>query len=372
MKVLMLSIDATISDRNSQSYKRIKQQAGLVDGLVVFVLKKGKEYRIYDGNLSVWSSPLPGRVFSTIWAYNKARDIVKEKGIEVITAQDPFFVGTLARKLAKKFNIGYEIQVHGDFFSNPYWRKESLLNKLVFNMGLKNVKKANSVRVVSGRVKNDLIERGINENKIIKVPIFVDWRKIKNSEASFVLKEKYPQFKFIALSLGRLEDVKHIDLLVRVWKDVVVKNPEAGLIIVGEGRQKNELEQWVKQQGLEKNIIIEPLTKDPVSYFKGADCFVLTSWYEGWGRTIIESLAANCPVIMTDVGCAGEVVKHDENGLVIPVNDKSALGRALDLIAHDNDLRQRLISNTEKYLIELPDLDETMRLYVISWEKAKK
>lgn len=366
----MLSIDATIADRESQSYKRIQQQAGLVEELVVFIVKKGKEYRIKDGNLSIWSSPFLGKVFSMIWAYNKARDIIKEKNIEVITAQDPFFLGSLVRILANSFKIGYEIQIHGDFFSNDFWRNEIWFNKLLLNLGLRNLKNAGSVRVVSERVKNDLIRRGVSEERIIKIPIFVDWQKIANSGASFNLKEKYPQFKFIALSLGRLEKVKNIDLLLWAWRDFLENNPSAGLIIVGDGAEEAILKQLANDINLIDSVIFEPATKDVVSYYRGADCFVLTSYYEGWGRTIVEAMACGCPIIMTDVGCAGELVKDGESGVIVERN-KEALSDALNHFM-DGKRNDEFVQNAYKSLELLPDKEKTKELYLRSWKKAKR
>ena len=62
---------------------------------------------------------------------------------------------------------------------------------------------------------------------------------------------------------------------------------------------------------------MEPWTDDPFSYYKTADLFLLTSNYEGYGMAVVEAMAAGCPVIMTDVGLAGEVLIDKKDGLVV-------------------------------------------------------
>jgi len=260
--------------------------------------------------------------------------------------------------------------LHGDCFSNEFWKKEEWINKFLFNIGLKNLKIAGSIRTVSNRIKKDLIAQGIGEEKITNVPINVPWQSLANQVPGFSLKEKYPQFDYIALSLGRLEKVKNINLILQAWQKLLNDNPKVGLVIVGSGSEEANLRQIVNDLNIQDNVIFEPATKDVVSYYRGADCFVLSSYYEGWGRTVVEAIACDCPVIMTDVGCAGELVKDGESGVVIERN-KESLAKALNyFIKSSKD--DEMAENARKLLETLPNNEKTKELYLESWKKTIK
>ena len=371
MKILMLSIDNSICDTSSTSYKRMKALSALVDKLDIVVLKNASEEKIENENLRIFSSPHSQKFHTYFWAKKICREKCEKEKYDVVTSQDPFHLGKLALRLGKDFGAGVELQLHGDFFSNEYWQKEKPLNKLLIGTGLKNLKKADAIRVVSRRIRDDLIIRGIEAERIYTVPIFVDWQFLQKKDPKFSLKEKYPQFEFIALSLGRLEWVKNIDFLIQAWAEHVKNSKNDGLIIVGDGSEKESLIKLIEELGIKDNVIFEPATDDVASYYRGADCFILTSRYEGWGRTVVESLACECPIIMTDVGCAGEVVRNGENGIVVPVEDRSALVEAINKIKRP-EIRKAFQEKSNEYLEKLPSAEETQNLYLESWKKAEK
>jgi len=78
---------------------------------------------------------------------------------------------------------------------------------------------------------------------------------------------------------------------------------------------------------------------------------------------VAEALSAGCPVVMTDVGCAGEIVRHNENGLIAPVGNHGALVR---IVSH-------YISSGVHLEARLPSLltkDEYLARYLKSWQDA--
>ena len=108
---------------------------------------------------------------------------------------------------------------------------------------------------------------------------------------------------------SRLEPEKNIDLAIRAWTHVIQKSPDTGLIIVGRGSLTHHLHMLVNRLGLQSKVIFEPWIDMPtlISYYKTADIFLNTSFYEGYGLTLVEAHAAGCRIISTDVGVAREV-----------------------------------------------------------------
>ncbi|MBI4709148.1 MAG: glycosyltransferase family 4 protein [Candidatus Portnoybacteria bacterium] len=119
---------------------------------------------------------------------------------------------------------------------------------------------------------------------------------------------------------------------------------------------------------LSSNVFIEPRRNDLASYYKSADLFLLTSNYEGWGLVVAEAMAGGCPIVMTDVGCAGELVKDGENGLIVKVGDKTVIAAAVEsLIENPEKLRAIKQNNLEKAKA-FRTKEEYLNRYKKSWE----
>jgi len=79
-------------------------------------------------------------------------------------------------------------------------------------------------------------------------------------------------------------------------------------------------------------------------------------------------MASGCPVIMTDVGCAGEIVKDGESGLVVPVGDKNALTKAIIKILENPELGQKFREKGLEIVKDLKTKEEYLSDYKKSWE----
>ncbi len=119
---------------------------------------------------------------------------------------------------------------------------------------------------------------------------------------------------------------------------------------------------------IKANVIFEPWTDDLVSYYKTADLFLLTSNHEGYGMSVVEAMAAGCPLIMTDVGCARELVKNEYNGLVTPIGSREGLVEGIGRMIKEPALREKLKNNGLAMVKNLPTKEEYLNLYKESWQ----
>ena len=165
--------------------------------------------------------------------------------------------------------------------------------------------------------------------------------------------------------------VKNIGLQIKAMVEIVKKYPHTELWVVGDGSERQSLEHQIKKYGLDKNIKLIGWQKDLNEYYSKANVFLLTSNSEGWGIVIIEAAGFGLPIIMTDVGCANEVIKNNENGIVIPVGDKNVLVKEMLKMVEDKELNQRLGQEAKKSIKNLPSREETLELYKKIWELAK-
>ncbi len=303
----MISSDVNILKNYSETRKRMIDYGSLFDGLDIILLCKKS-----DGGKSVLKISENTRVFLTlsknklfyIWdAYKISKKI--QNAPDFVYPQDPFEMGLLGYFLAKKFKSKFFPQIHTDFLSK-HFKKESLKNRLRAFLAKIILKKADKIRVVSEKIKKSLISLNLKAD-IIVLPIFVDVFKIKEAKIKSNLKKKYPEFDFIILMASRLTKEKNISLAILAMKDLVKKYKNLGLVIVGDGPEREKLEKLIDRLELFSNVKLEGWSLDLPSYYKTADLFLLTSFYEGYGRTIVEALSANTYVLSTNVGVASEL-----------------------------------------------------------------
>lgn len=143
------------------------------------------------------------------------------------------------------------------------------------------------------------------------------------------------------VTVCRLVPWKGVDRLIEVLTDL----PNCRLVIAGDGPDKSKLQQQAMHAGLENRVIfLGQRPKQQVSaLFALADLFVLNSSYEGLPHVVLEAMAAHIPVIATDIGGTGEVVKHNETGLLIPFGDNQKLLASIRQVFDSAELRGRLI-----------------------------
>lgn len=357
LRVLVIGTDRSIFKRDSVARERMIEYGKLFQQLhIIIFTKKFQKFEIEKIAENVWIYPT--RSWSRLFYPFDAVKVAKAQFgkflteiINVISVQDPFETAISGLLLAKKFKLPLQVQVHTDFL-NQYFLKESILNKIRIIIGKYSLKRADRIRVVSKRVKDSLLlNLGENlEPKIDILPIFVDTEKMINTPANFDIKKKYPQFSFIILMASRLEKEKNIALAVGAMKDLVRNYSKIGLVIVGDGREKNKLKRLVAKYGLDKNVIFEGWQNDLISYYKTSNVFLSTSFYEGYGLTVIEALACGCPVVSSDVGIASEMVIDGENGFICAVADSNCFKRKILVLVGKPNLRISLSVNSREFV----------------------
>jgi glycosyltransferase involved in cell wall biosynthesis/putative flippase GtrA len=244
-------------------------------------------------------------------------------GAWIVSTQDPFETGLVGVRLSRLFGAKLQVQLHTDFLS-PYFKQGGLLNMLRRAVGEYTVLFADRIRVVSSRIQKGLSERlHIAPDKIDVVPIGVDVKVVARNTTSGLLQTQYPQFEQTVLMTSRLESEKNIAWAIASWKKVLLQFPKAGLVIVGEGTLKGVLQAQVAKVGFSGSVVFVPWQKELSLYFASATAFLSTSWYEGYGMTLVEAASAKCPIITTNVGLVGDVLSNESVILIDPEKKES-------------------------------------------------
>ena len=134
---------------------------------------------------------------------------------------------------------------------------------------------------------------------------------------------------------------EYSEYLLEIYGNTVVSHEEALL---------DELKQYVKDIDADDYIKFLPPRSDIHEVVKDAMMFVSSSDFEGLSNSMVEALAIGLPCVCTDClgGGAREMIKNGENGLLVPMNDKTALANAMKKIAADEGLREKCSKNAAK------------------------
>ncbi|MFA6593797.1 MAG: glycosyltransferase [Candidatus Buchananbacteria bacterium] len=370
MKILNLGTDKGVFVPSAPVARRLVEYGAMTDGYDIIVPDKQPKKNKLSEKVTAYGTGGNNRLSALLKTYRLAKKLFRQNNYDVITVQDPFELSLIGLLLAKKFNCALNIQEHGDFFSTTHWRNENPINFCRYYLGRWLIKRADSVRAVSERIKDTLIkDLQIAEDKIVVVSVYVKTDRPAGGNKPEIF--DCLTGKTVFLTMARLVKQKNLPLLVRSFALVVKQSPDAALLIVGRGPEKDKLAKQIKESGLEDKIFLVDWTDSIYDYYNSADVYVLSSNYEGWGMVAIEAASCGLPIVMTDVGCAGEAVKDGESALVVPLDDEKKLADAMKKLIQDADLRRRLGQSAKLAINALPTREGNLALYLKSWQIAK-
>lgn len=149
------------------------------------------------------------------------------------------------------------------------------------------------------------------------------------------------------VTTGRLAPPKNYSLAVKTA--LVLKNRGVRFVwyFVGEGSERVNIENLIKQYSLQDEIKMVGMTPNPYPYMAMADVYVQTSSFEGFGLTLNEARILHRPVVTTNFPVAFDQIKEGENGLIAEMTPESVAEKIM-LILNDEVLCERLIEGTKK------------------------
>jgi glycosyltransferase involved in cell wall biosynthesis len=147
---------------------------------------------------------------------------------------------------------------------------------------------------------------------------------------------------FKAVTVGRLVRWKHVDRIL----EVIARLPDVGLVIVGDGPERQRLEALAVSLGVASRVRFygQQSRAQALSLMSACDLMVLNSTYEGFPHVALEAMSLGVPVVATAAGGTGELVRHEENGLLVRPLDDDGLREAVSRLASSGAERERLAS----------------------------
>jgi len=190
-----------------------------------------------------------------------------------------------------------------------------------------------------------LAKTGVPSEKMMVIENGVDVSAFSGYEeearqirAEFGLSESAPVFGII----GRLKPQKDLTTFLKAAAELLIKQPDARFLVVGDGPLRGELELLAKNLDLFPSLIFTGLRKDVPAIMKAIDVLVLSSLWEGLPVILLEAMAASRPVVSTAVDGVKGVVIPDETALLVETGSPSALADACYRLAGDLELRNKM------------------------------
>ena len=292
-----------------------------IDGLKVIRLD-GKFLNIYNPPF-VWCKGVSNKIkeiepdivdFHYRWAPSYTREIIKLRCPLVFTFHNDFGEGVGIEKVG------------------------SYINDLIFKIYLKRFDK---IICISNYIKNRLIEKGIEKNKLVTIHNGIDCE-----DAKF-----YGNRNDYLFFVGRLVRTKGIDILLKA-----IKNMDIEIKIAGKGPMKRKWEDMAKKYKINAEFLGWISEEEKIEHMKKCRAFILPSRFESFGLVLLEAMKYGAPIIATNVGGIPEVVGNA--GLLTEPNPKE-MRMAIKKI-FDDELAEKLGKEGVK------------RVKLFSWEESAK
>ena len=247
------------------------------------------------------------------------------KGMSVgVMAALPFVGGHKPKWIAREGNNTFK--VIEDELSNP------LARRAVTELTKRCYRSADHLITIAHSMGDTLKARfGLPDHHVSTVHNAIDIdrvRQLAEQEPAFL-----PPGEFL-VSVGRLARQKAYDVLIKA-SEMLLKERDLHLVILGEGEEEESLRQLVRERRLEERVHFPGFLQNPWAVMKRAKAFVLASRWEGFGNVVGEALALGLPTVVSDCDFGPpEIVRHEQEGLVVPVDDvggfRDAIGRVLE------------------------------------------
>ncbi|MCF6130450.1 glycosyltransferase [Flavobacterium sp. AS60] len=156
--------------------------------------------------------------------------------------------------------------------------------------------------------------------------------------------------KSYILFFGRFEEeIKNFTLLLNAFKQSKVYSKGTMLLLVGDGSDKDFIQAKIAELQLEPFVLVLPFQKNITAFIQNAKCTILTSRFEGFPMSLVESLAAGTPVISVDCETGpSEIIQNNFNGLLVENHNEIALSEAIKSMIEDENLHQTCKNNAQK------------------------
>jgi glycosyltransferase involved in cell wall biosynthesis len=221
-----------------------------------------------------------------------------------------------------------------------YLTQDSSIENLMWKYILWFYDQVDIINVPSQSTAQELIAKGIREEKILVTPHGVDTEKFHPAKRNGFLERRYHiRDGLRLLYVGRVSKEKNLELLVQAYRSLIRQRRELLLIVVGNGPYFSEMRETLADTPAVFTGYLEG--EDLSAVYAASDLFIFPSTTDTFGNVVLEAQASGVPVIVTDSGGPQENLIPGKTGVVVPAHDEASLVRAvLSLVENPGRLKE--------------------------------
>ncbi|MBA4153362.1 glycosyltransferase [Flavobacterium sp.] len=181
----------------------------------------------------------------------------------------------------------------------------------------------------------------------------------KGTTEQSVIRKQFgiPDDAFVVGTVSVFRFQKRLDLWLEILKTAVDKDASVYGIIVGAGPLQAELEQKHKALGLEGKVFFAGLQVEVRPYYEAMDSFMMCSSFEGLPIALLEAMSMECAILTTDAGGIKEVVRNNQEGMVVSVENWAELANKIELVKGDDEFLKKLQQSARIRVIDSFSMD---------------
>jgi glycosyltransferase involved in cell wall biosynthesis len=229
---------------------------------------------------------------------------------------------------------------------------------------------ASKVVAVSEYVQERLMQLGVSRERLLIIPSGTDLERYRSPPMTDEFARRLlgiPGNSFVIGYVGKLSAGKGVEDLVEAFGRLIKTEsiPENSmLVIVGSGTLKQSLLNMLSQNSIEKNVLLAGSRSDVSEILRAFDVFVFPSLFEGRGLSLVEAVAAGRAIVASDIRSVREVIRHEQNGLLVRPGSIAGLEHAILALFKDPELRQRLANEAFRTDLRAFDIGEAVQSVV--------
>jgi glycosyltransferase involved in cell wall biosynthesis len=314
------------------------------------------------GELGRWIEDLGIRVFyldargaGTLFSIPPLTDILRKERPDILHTFlfHANLIGRIAGRRAKVRKVISSIRV-AERRANCHLLLERLTRGLV-----------DKEVAVSEDVRRFMIERAkINPDTIVAIPNGLDFKTYQSfTKDDCRARLSISADAFVISFVGRLDEQKRPDILLRAWAKIRNAIPNGRVIIVGDKPEKESTVSLAEKLGVLESVEFPGWRSDAIEFVTASDIFVLPSMWEGMSNITMEALAVGTPVVTTAVEGMRELLRGGECGVLVEPGNADELARAMLNLCRDPEKRQAFSAIGKKHVEENYRIEDTVRRY---------
>ncbi len=343
-KTILLSAEKIDKERFNMIIVYLKGE----DDLIFSIAKKAQEKRL-NFHTILERRRLDWKAISTILG------LLKRYQIDILHCHG-YKSNVLGLLLSRWCSVKLITTTHGWIGNDPKERFYNWLDRIA-------IRYCDMVIAVSEVMRGCLSSVGVPAQRLVTIHNAVDLEDFRaDGELGDIRREINIDRKDpVVGAVGRLSREKDLRTLLLVAKEVISKVGNVKFLIVGEGPELVTLTALAKKLRIERDTFFLGQRKDIKRIYNTMDLLVSTSITEGLPNTVLEALAIELPVVATDVGGVGEIIKHGENGLLFRPEDIDGIAGGIVRLLLDQRMARGFAKEGRKIVCEKFSFDERMR-----------